>query len=284
MEEKVIDSVSDVAEQTKSLLHIDELKAYLTWGNLIKVAVAVFSILIFYIIYRIIKNIVKKQTEHKLQKHTFMLVNKLINYVFYILIGMYVLSLMGINLSAIWGAAGVAGLAIGFAAQTSVSNLISGVFVLSEKSMKVGDFIQVGDICGIVDSVGLLSVRVHTPDNQMVRIPNSSVINSNLINYNYFNMRRFVFDMPISYDSDVEKALEVAKTIPSKCPSVVSNPEPAVFYDGFGDAINLKIAVWFNSADFIKVKNEMYAAIVNTCREQNIEIPYTHYDINILNK
>ena len=68
MEEKVIDSVSDVAEQTKSLLHIDELKAYLTWGNLIKVAVAVFSILIFYIIYRIIKNIVKKQTEHKLQK------------------------------------------------------------------------------------------------------------------------------------------------------------------------------------------------------------------------
>ena len=135
---------------------------------------------------------------------------------FYVIIVMYILSLFGINLKAIWGAAGVAGLAIGFAAQTSVSNLISGVFVLSEKAMKIGDFIQVGDVFGTVDSVGLLSVRVHTLDNQMVRIPNSSVINSNLVNFNHYDIRRFVFDMPISYDSNMEKALEVANSIPGK--------------------------------------------------------------------
>ena len=284
VEEKVVESVAEVAVQTKTMLHLDELKAYLTWGNLMKVVVAFISVLVFYVVYRIIKHIIKKQAAPRVEKHTYMLINKFVSYMFYVIIVMYILSLFGINLKAIWGAAGVAGLAIGFAAQTSVSNLISGVFVLSEKAMKVGDFIQVGDVFGTVDSVGLLSVRVHTLDNQMVRIPNSSVINSNLVNFNHYDIRRFVFDMPISYDSNMEKALEVANSIPGKCPVVLQNPVPCVYFDGFGDAINIKIAVWFNCSDLINAKNQMYAAIVNTCREQGIEIPYTHYDVKILNK
>lgn len=284
VEEKVVESVAEVAVQTKTMLHLDELLAYLTWGNLMKVVVAFISVLVFYVVYRIIKHIIKKQAAPRVEKHTYMLINKFVSYVFYVIIVMYILSLFGINLKAIWGAAGVAGLAIGFAAQTSVSNLISGIFVLSEKAMKVGDFIQVGDVFGTVDSVGLLSVRVHTLDNQMVRIPNSSVINSNLVNFNHYDIRRFVFDMPISYDSNMEKALEVANSIPGKCPVVLQNPVPCVYFDGFGDAINIKIAVWFNCSDLINAKNQMYAAIVNTCREQGIEIPYTHYDVKILNK
>ncbi|MCI6443194.1 mechanosensitive ion channel family protein [Treponema sp.] len=284
VEEKVVESVAEVAVQTKTMLHLDELMAYLTWGNLMKVVVAFISVLVFYVVYRIIKHIIKKQAAPRVEKHTYMLINKFVSYVFYVIIVMYILSLFGINLKAIWGAAGVAGLAIGFAAQTSVSNLISGIFVLSEKAMKVGDFIQVGDVFGTVDSVGLLSVRVHTLDNQMVRIPNSSVINSNLVNFNHYDIRRFVFDMPISYDSNMEKALEVANSIPGKCPVVLQNPVPCVYFDGFGDAINIKIAVWFNCSDLINAKNQMYAAIVNTCREQGIEIPYTHYDVKILNK
>ena len=284
VEEKVVESVAEVAVQTKTMLHLDELLAYLTWGNLMKVVVAFISVLVFYVVYRIIKHIIKKQAAPRVEKHTYMLINKFVSYVFYVIIVMYILSLFGINLKAIWGAAGVAGLAIGFAAQTSVSNLISGIFVLSEKAMKVGDFIQVGDVFGTVDSVGLLSVRVHTLDNQMVRIPNSSVINSNLVNFNHYDIRRFVFDMPISYDSNMEKALEVANSIPGKCPVVLQNPAPCVYFDGFGDAINIKIAVWSNCSDLINAKNQMYAAIVNTCREQGIEIPYTHYDVKILNK
>ena len=284
VEEKVVESVAEVAVQTKTMLHLDELLTYLTWGNLMKVVVAFISVLVFYVAYRIIKHIIKKQAAPRVEKHTYMLINKFVSYVFYVIIMMYILSLFGINLKAIWGAAGVAGLAIGFAAQTSVSNLISGIFVLSEKAMKVGDFIQVGDVFGTVDSVGLLSVRVHTLDNQMVRIPNSSVINSNLVNFNHYDIRRFVFDMPISYDSNMEKALEVANSIPGKCPVVLQNPAPCVYFDGFGDAINIKIAVWFNCSDLINAKNQMYAAIVNTCREQGIEIPYTHYDVKILNK
>lgn len=284
MDEKIVSQVSAAADRTKSILGIEEISKYLTLENLIQVCIAVISVLVFYIIYKIIKHLVRKQAAPRVEKHTMMLLNKIISYVFYVLIVMYILSLFGINLKALWGAAGVAGLAIGFAAQTSVSNLISGIFVLSEKAMKVGDFIQVGGISGIVDSVGLLSVRIHTLDNQMVRIPNSSIINNDLTNFSHFPLRRFVFDMPVSYSSDMAKVLETAKKIPAKCPSILQDPAPCAFFDGFGDAINVKIAVWFKGENFIQAKNEMYTAIVDTCREEGVEIPFTHYDINILNK
>ncbi|MCR5218533.1 mechanosensitive ion channel family protein [Treponema sp.] len=281
--ESVADTVSETVGQTTKFLHLDDLKNYITWSNLAKVATAVIAILIFYVVYRIIKNVILKKTKERMQPHTAMLLNKTVSYVFYVLITMYILGLFGINLSAIWGAAGVAGLAIGFAAQTSVSNLISGLFVLSEKTIKLGDYITVGDESGIVDNIGLLSIKIRTLDNQVVRIPNSTVINNNLVNYNSYTKRRLVFDIPISYDADVDKVLETIKKVPAQCPAVLSDPEPAVFYDGFGDAINLKLAVWFKTSDLITVKNQVYTNIVKICRQDNVEIPYTHYDVKILN-
>lgn len=282
MKEEIVESVVEVAERTNSLFHLDSIPQYFTVGNIAKVVASLISVLLLFALYKFIKHFAKKHLQKRLEKHSYMLLNRFITYVFYVIILMYIMAHLGVDLSAVWGAVGIAGVAIGFAAQTSVSNLICGFFVLSERTIKVGDFITIGNVSGIVDMVGLLSIRIHTVDNQMVRIPNSTVINSNLMNFNYFEKRRFVFDMPISYDSDMTKAFETANRIPAKCPSVLQDPAPCVFYDGFGDAINLKIAVWFNNADLIKVKNEMYTAIVDTCREDGIEIPYTHYDVKIL--
>lgn len=272
----------DVTAQTKSLLHIDDLAKLLTWTNLIKWSISILTILAFFVLYKLIKRAIKKHAETKFQKHTTMIITKTISYTYYALMFMYVLSLFGINLSAVWGAAGVAGLAIGFAAQTTISNLISGVFVLSEKVMKVGDYISIGSTNGIVDSVGLLSVKVHTLDNQMVRIANSTIINNSLMNYSHFPKRRFVFELPISYDSDMEAALKAAKKIPSMCPSVLKDPEPVAFFDGFNSAVTLRLAVWFNSSDLIKVKNEVYISTVKAFNEAGVTIPFTRYDVKLV--
>lgn len=274
---------TEVTEQTKSFLHVNDLKNYLTWNNLFKVAISVVAILVFYTLYRIIKRIVKKRVAIKMEPHNAQLLSKAISYIFYILMGMYILSLFGIDLKAIWGAAGVAGLAIGFAAQTSVSNIISGLFVVSEKTLKIGDYIEVGGVAGTVDTIGLLSIKIHTADNQMIRIPNSTIINNNLINYSRFPKRRFVFEIPIGYDMDLKYVYNVVSKIPAKCKSVIKDPAPLLFYDGFGDAIKLKLAVWFNNGDLFAVKTEVYTEIVKTCREENVTIPFTHYDITILN-
>lgn len=274
---------TEVTEQTKSLFHIDELKDYITWNNLFKVAISIVALLVFYTFYRIIKRIIKKRVAVKMEPHNAQMLSKAISYVFYILMGMYILSLFGIDLKAIWGAAGVAGLAIGFAAQTSVSNIISGLFVVSEKTFKIGDYIEVGGVAGTVDTIGLLSIKIHTADNQMIRIPNSTIINNNLINYSRFPKRRFVFEIPIGYDMDLKYVYNVVSKIPAKCKSVIKDPAPLLFYDGFGDAIKLKLAVWFNNGDLFAVKTEVYTEIVKTCREENVTIPFTHYDITILN-
>src|SRR5574344_1206895 len=277
------DMAQGVAEQTKSMLHLDELKSYLTWGKLMKVITSVVAIVIFYIIYRVIKSLVMKRGKAKFQPHTQMIMGKVITYVFWIVILMYVLSLFGIKLSAIWGAAGIAGLAIGFAAQTSVSNIISGIFVLSEKSLRVGDFISVAGQSGIVDSVGLLSVKIHTLDNQVIRIPNSSIINDSLENFSANDKRRLVFEVPINYECDLEKALKSMSKVPGMCKKVLKTPAPAVFYDGFGDCgMNLKLAVWFKSGDITEVKNEVYVNIMKVCDEDKIDIPYTRYDIKVV--
>ena len=196
---------------------------------------------------------------------------------------MYILSLFGVNLTAIWGAAGIAGVAIGFAAQTSVSNFISGLFVLGEKSMKIGDYISVGDVEGNVDEIGLLSVKIRTLNNQMIRVPTSTIINANLTNYTHFEQRRLVFEIPISYESDMEKALKAIETVPASCTTVLKEPAPKVYYDGFGEAINLRLAVWFNRTDLLQTKNDVYVNIMRVCREQNVVIPYSRIDVKILN-
>lgn len=278
----IANASEEFVEQTKSFWHIDEISKYFTWGNFFKIIISIISIVIFYLVYRLIKRLVSKAANAKFEKHTSMVLTKTVSYIFYVLLCMYVLSLFGVNLKAIWGAAGVAGLAIGFAAQTSVSNLISGLFVIGERTMKIGDFIQVGDVSGTVDSIGLLSVKVHTLDNQLIRIPNSSIINNNLMNFSHFSTRRFVFEIPISYDSDMEKALESVAKIPERCPNVLKDPAPAIFYDGFDSGMIIKLAVWFNSSDLTTVKNQVYTNIIKVCDEDGIEIPYERFDISIL--
>ena len=194
--EIVIESVADVgvvaaktiSEKTNTFLNW--LKSYCSWENLFKLIGGVIIVFAIYFVYKIIARSIKKIPEEKLSETKVSGILRLLKYVYYFSVAMYVLSFFGVKLSAIWGAAGVAGVAFAFAAQTSVSNLISGLFIYIEKTMKVGDLITVGSETGIIDTIGFLSVQIHTLDNQLIRIPNSTIINSNVRNTSYFSQRR----------------------------------------------------------------------------------------------
>ena len=149
---------------------------FVTVQSILKIIISIIFVILFFVIYKVTKKSLSKLPEEKisLQKKTF--IQKICKYFLFFLSVIIILSMFGIKLSAIWGAAGVAGVALGFAAQTSVSNLISGIFVITEGSLKIGDIIVVDNITGIIDSINLLSVRIHTFDNQMVRIPNSQLL------------------------------------------------------------------------------------------------------------
>ncbi len=266
--------------KTSSL--INWLKSFLTWENLFKIIGSLLIIFVIWIVFRLIAKAIRKVPEAKLPAQRTAIILRFLKYIFYVIIVLYVLGLFGINLKAIWGAAGIAGVAIGFAAQTSVSNLISGLFVLTEGSIHVGDMIIVGDVTGIVDEVKLLSIRVHTLDNQMVRIPNSTIINSNLTNNSYHKKRRLTLSVGVDYSTDMKTALETLKKAPGLCPTVLQNPEPAVWFDGFADSsINLVVAVWFKPDDFLQTKNDLHIAIKQVLDEAKISIPFNQLDVMI---
>ena len=286
---ETLNSIGEAASNAADDLFFDKtdsifswIKNLITWEHLFKLIGSIFIIFVIGIIFRIIAKTIRRIPETKLPAQRSAIIIKFIRYLFYIVVVLYVLSLFGINLKAIWGAAGIAGVAIGFAAQTSVSNLISGLFVLTEGSIHVGDTIIVGDVTGIVDEVKLLSVRVHTYDNQMVRIPNSTIINSNLTNNSYHHKRRLTLKVGIDYSTDMRKALETLQKAPSLCPTVLSDPAPAVWFDGFdSSSISIVVAVWFKPVDFLQTKNDLYVAIKQVLDEEGISIPFNQLDVKI---
>ena len=286
---ETLNSIGEAASNAADDLFFDKtdsifswIKNLITWEHLFKLIGSIFIIFVIWIFFRIIAKTIRRIPETKLPAQRSAIIIKFIRYLFYIVVVLYVLSLFGINLKAIWGAAGIAGVAIGFAAQTSVSNLISGLFVLTEGSIHVGDTIIVGDVTGIVDEVKLLSVRVHTYDNQMVRIPNSTIINSNLTNNSYHHKRRLTLKVGIDYSTDMRKALETLQKAPSLCPTVLSDPAPAVWFDGFdSSSISIVVAVWFKPVDFLQTKNDLYVAIKQVLDEEGISIPFNQLDVKI---
>lgn len=288
----VTEAAREAGNQFWAALHIEEftefVKSFVTWPNMLKIITSVLAIVLFYIVYRVIKHLVEKAATKALEPHTVKLVTKAVSYVFYVLMVMYVLSCFGIKLSAIWGAAGIAGVAIGFAAQTSVSNLISGLFVVTDKAMKIGDFIEVGGISGTVDEVGIISVKIHTLDNQMIRIPNSTIINSNLKNYSAFPFRRYVFELSVDYGSDIDKTLEVLKSVPARCPTVLTDdPDhaPNAVYTTLGDSgINMNLIVWCKSPDFLQTKHDVCVNVLKAFNENGVNIPFNRMDVTLLNE
>ena len=286
---ETLNSIGEAASNAANDLLFDKtdslfswIKSFITWEHLFKFIGSVFILFIIGIFFRIIAKAIRRVPESKLPAQRSTVILRFLKYCFYVIAVLYILSLFGINLKAIWGAAGIAGVAIGFAAQTSVSNLISGLFVLTEGSIHVGDTIIVGDVTGIVDEVKLLSVRVHTYDNQMVRIPNSTIINSNLTNNSYHNKRRLTLKVGVDYSTDMRKVLETLQKAPSLCPTVLEDPAPAVWFDGFdASSINLVVAVWFKPVDFLQTKNDLYIAIKQVLDEAGISIPFNQLDVKI---
>ena len=207
------------------------LKTYFTDDLIRKIITTILGLIVFTVIYLIINRILKRVTKQKLKPQTATILQKVFKYLYYTLAVIYILGIFDIKVTALFGAAGIAGVAIGFAAQTSFSNIISGFFVLTEHSLKIGDYITVDDVSGTVDSIDMLSIKLKTPDHQMVRIPNETILKANLHNTSYFPTRRLNVTVSVSYNTDLQFALDTLATVPAKCPLVLTDPAPIIFYD-----------------------------------------------------
>ena len=182
---------------------------------------------------------------------------------------------VGVDVVGILGAAGVMGVAIGFASQTSLSNLISGIFLVSERSFKPGDYIQVEGEEGTVESINLLSVYLRKPDNSLVRIPCETLIKSPVRNITGSPRRRIDLDVGVDYNCDLEQVKRVIFEVIKQEPDLPDTPAPTVLFSGFGDsALNLHIGVWCKTEAYHTHRYRLATALLAAFRKEGINIPF----------
>ncbi len=245
----------------------------------LSLVVIVLALLAF---FRVLRKLVSRVTERSASPQVRYLVDKAIHYIGVVLAVLTVFNRLGINFSALLGAAGIAGIAVGFAAQTSVSNVISGLFVMTERAFKLGDVLQIDAITGVVESFDLLSVRLKTFDNQLVRIPNETVIKANLLNMTHYPVRRFSLTVGVAYGCDLEKVRDVLFGIARTCEFAVADPEPVVIFDAFDQSsVRVIFGVWGATENFLSLKNAIMVAVSRRFAEEGIVIPFPQMDVRV---
>ncbi len=218
--------------------------------------------------------------KHKMTAHGQVFLKRTIFYGILVLVTISALDNIGIDLSILLGAAGVFTVALGFASQTSASNLISGLFLMIERPFSITDVIKVNDITGEVISIDLLSVKLRTFDNLFVRIPNESMIKSAVTTLTKYPIRRADLKIGIAYKEDIEKVREILMGIAAKNLICLEEPAPIFILTGFGSSsVDIQFSVWARRENFLALKNAMYIDIKSSFDQQGIEIPFPHMSL-----
>jgi small-conductance mechanosensitive channel len=182
---------------------------------------------------------------------------------------------LGVDLGVLLGAAGIVTVAVGFAAQTSISNLISGLFLIGEQPFVIGDVVKVGSVTGEVLSIDLMSVKIRTFDNLHVRVPNETMLKSNVTTVTKYPIRRVDMTMGVAYRSDLERVRDLLMELADRNPLCLTEPEPLFIFTGYGDnALEFQFSVWAASENFLSLRNGLYFEIKAAFDEAGIEIPF----------
>jgi small-conductance mechanosensitive channel len=234
-------------------------------------------LLLFLPILRLVSFLIRKGLDKKLSAQAVMLLSKGVLYIGSTVTLILFLQELGLKLGTLLGAAGIAGIAIGFAAQTSLSNLISGLFLIWEAPFKVGDTLHSGSDHGIVFSIDLLSIQLRTFNNQLIRIPNETLIKNSFTNVTRFPIRRMDIPISVAYKEDVPKVMEVLADVADRNPYCLDEPAPVIIFTKFGDsALEFLFAPWFSKTDYVALRNSLLQEVKLRFDEEGIEIPFPH--------
>lgn len=203
-----------------------------------------------------------------------------------IIIGLIIIfQTTGIDLSALGLLFGALGVGIGFGLQNITNNFISGLIILFERPIKVGDRIEVADLAGNIIDISARATTIVTNDNIVVIVPNSDFINTRVINWSHNNKQvRLNFPVGVSYNEDPEKIKKLLTEVANANTGVLSSPKPYILFEGFGDSsLNFIVMVWTSEyTDRPKIlKSELYYEIFAKFKEHNVEIPFPQQDIHL---
>lgn len=225
----------------------------------------------------LVARVVRRVSSARFSMEAGLMIARIVRWVLIGLVIATVLNQFGVKLGAALGAAGIVGIAIGFAAQTSLSNVISGFFLLAEKPFRVGDLIEVDGVTGTVDKIGMISASIRTPDNQSVRIPNETLVKNKVANITGNPIRRYNMEVGVSYNEDIDHVMQVLRDVANNNKHCLDEPEALVLFLGFGDSsINFLFGVWMVREDYLLVRNSIAVDVQKAFAAEGIEIPFPH--------
>ena len=193
-----------------------------------------------------------------------------------------VLGKLGVDVGPIVAGLGVTGFILGFAFQESLGNLASGLMIAINAPFKLGDYVIVAGLEGVVTKVDMMMTELATADNKKVVIPNKSAWGSPIVNFSALGRRRVDIQIGIDYGCDVAKAIRIAlETLPT-VPGVLADPAPAVFIAQLADsAVTLNIRPWSDGADYWNVYNDAQVAIKSAFEKNGISIPFPQLTVHM---
>jgi small-conductance mechanosensitive channel len=195
------------------------------------------------------------------------------------------LQMVGVNLTSLGFLAGAVGVGFGFGLQNIISNFISGLIILAERPIAIGDRVEIGGVAGQVREISLRSTTVITNDNMAIIVPNADFITQRVTNWSYEDPRvRFRVPFGVAYGTDLPKLRKLMLEVATEHPKALKEPEPELFFVGFGDSsLNFELAVWSSESTTSprRFRSELFFAIEKKLRESGIEIPYPQQDLHV---
>lgn len=242
--------------------------------NVIRALLIVFGGFVF---GRLLSSFLVRAMRTSLDQHRLMILRRGSYYAILALFLTAALIQLGFDLGILLGTAGVLTVALAFASQTSMSNLISGIFLIAENPFQVGDLVQFGTTVGEVLEIDLLSVKLRKFDNTFVRLPNELLIKSEFWTLTKYPIRRLDLQINIAYREDITRVHDILMEVADQNPLSLEEPQPLFIFKGFGDsALQVQFSVWVLKENFILLRNSIYEEIKEAFDAAHVEIPFPH--------
>jgi small-conductance mechanosensitive channel len=265
-------------EHTIGNLHIS------LWAVVAFVLIVLFTFLLTGIIRFVVDD--EFISRSKLPKGVLHAISVSIRYIIVFIGIMFALSMAGIDLGKFSLLAGALGVGIGFGLQNIVNNFISGLILIYERPLQVGDTIEIESLMGRVTTIGPRSSHVVTYDGAEVVVPNGNLISNQLINWTLSdNKRRLEVKIGAAYESDPNIVIKILQEVADENQNIFKEPEPLALFDGFGESsLNFRLLFWIPFELGLQAKSDVSVAIYNKFKENNIEIPFPQMDLHVKSK
>ncbi len=255
-------------------------KVEITAGTFLTIIIAI--ILVTYTLKLVHKLITSKLPEE--DRNKFISIFGFLRYLFYILVVLIVLHTSGVNLTVLLTASAVLFVGLGFALQYLFQDIISGILIIMDQSLRVGDIVEVNEKVGQVFEIRLRTTRALTRDDKVIIIPNHQFLTDSIYNYtqNHKSTRESV-KVGVAYGSDVVLVTHILEKIANEQKGVLKNPKPFVLFEDFGDSALLFSINFFINDSYgdPKIKSAMRYIIEAKFREHNISIPFPQRDVHV---